>query len=1141
MRMATHALRWSVVFVAVSACGPQVDTCGAGTTLQNGVCVADATDTRCGEGTLLNPETFECEPLTACGEGTVLMGGVCEPEAECGPGTFLDLATNTCTPDVVCGPGTYADPDTHVCLPVRTCGAGTTFNPLTDDCEADFPCAPGATLNPDSGLCESTLACGPGQVLFDGQCVGPNQGLALGADFVESTPDHNDPLYGGTPEMVTLADDGETVLTGVIGRPADVAGNGTLTQDRDVWAFEGQSGGYYRIEVLSLGLPAPVFTLEGPGEYLRSSSVGYEAEAKREVILPRDGRYELTVVPSAFLTSGVPLGDPEAGYVIRITEIATPGVPNHNPGADFLNPTSIDFNLKNLSDNFFGIETFTGAAVLLTFENVSAETLPSVLVFNSQWQLVSERQVIEEDDFVGVYVKGLGEATVVLDWRTSTGPVDDITVNMHIVPLVNRGAVQPDASSSTDTLDVSGFTAGAYRITTAARQVVSVDIHGTGLFNPDVQVVGPGGSRALVLDDDEFFFLADNGEYVFFVFNDSPADDTGVGIVMTLQTPYDLGALDLAANPTGTVAGDDLVYGFDGFERAFLVVEAPVSSMLGFDLDILAGDPDIAVYSIDGVQLRRVHRPQLDRPLYIVNRDPRPLLIELDADDHALLDWSLTATVHELPIFRDIEPNDVKQNAVPLGGELAQFRGFIDDDEIDVYSFELLDQLEPHQSLRVHFDNMESDNGFGFITDGVAVRVLDQNFLPLSSIPDPDSAPGTLGVNTSTYVASYHGPGLYHIEVYGQFITTESPYVITLDVADVPVEVEPNNDLSDADHMGPLPASVIGYREEGGGDDVFTFDLPASLGPDESLWVTARNFENANDLDVTVQSADGTVVGYHEAELNVVHVPDLPAGVYTVIVSGSSGGEFVYQVDVDTGPGTESEPNGTGFAEDLGEVDLDLGHEVYGYATDADDDVWTFALAAPLSEDSSLRLSVINVDDNSQNLVRLYDGPDPDTANLLAVDESATSFLVDALPVGSTGPFSVVVTGAGSGQDRYRLKLQAGGRCEREPNQDAASSNGFVVPGAIYGMVRPGDADVYEVVVDGTEDYRLRMENLSDGSNIRVTLRDESFAELYTGQGFRVWVNITPPGAGTYYVEISQDGAESDASDEYILDVNVLD
>ena len=749
-----------VILALLSSCGDgDVRECGEGTALQGGLCVAEPPgDVRCGEGTVVDGESGFCVPLVGCGEGTVVdpATGNCSSETECGPGTFLDLVTKSCVTETACGTGTVADEATRTCKPSVRCGAGTTLDEETDRCLPDPPCVPDAILDPVTGLCESDLECGEGYVLIGGVCFDEDASIAAEADASESVPDRNDPLQGGTAEPLTLEPIGSrAVFTGGIGRPADLSSTGAAQQDRDVWRFVGSAGQYLRIEVRSMGLPQPAFILEGPDGYERTSSVGYDSDAAREVVLPYDGVYELIILPSAFLITGIPMGDPTTAYVGIVEELPLPTPVDLTAGAAPDAPANIQGQLLNLDDNFYRIRVPGRTALQATIIGDVAETVPSILVFDASMRLLADVANLKKDDWAGFFVDTMDDCILVVDWQVSTARADDFSIDVHAVPLLDRGSLAADFNAVTENQDLAGLRTGAYRFAIAEAQVIVADVF--GLSAPDVQVVGPAGTRTRIKDDDEFFFYAEPGEYVMFIHNDLTSDSVDVGTVLGLITPYDLGSL--TEGQSSSVAGQPIVSGFSGYADAWVVVTSSVPALVTLEVEARGGDPDLAVYRIDGTLVRGIPRPHMYRPARIVNRDPRPVLLRLMPDGKNVVDWTIHAEVGPLPAHIDGEPNDVQSRAIALGIAPTIVRSTVTTEDTDLYTFSLAEPLAEGRAIRVGFDDLESESATTSITRGSYLRVYDAAMQPLSSIPTPESDGGVLGVNTAISIASSEGAG----------------------------------------------------------------------------------------------------------------------------------------------------------------------------------------------------------------------------------------------------------------------------------------------------------------------------------------------------------------------------------------------
>ncbi len=147
----------AVAFNACS--GDEGNTCGAGTVEQNGQCVPQCADSEywdgsacqtipsCDDGTTFNAATGKCEAdITQCAAGTELVNGqcvskcsdteywngtACTPIPECGEGTVFNEATGQCDPVIAdCAPGTHEE--NGECIPDVICGGDT--HPENGEC-----------------------------------------------------------------------------------------------------------------------------------------------------------------------------------------------------------------------------------------------------------------------------------------------------------------------------------------------------------------------------------------------------------------------------------------------------------------------------------------------------------------------------------------------------------------------------------------------------------------------------------------------------------------------------------------------------------------------------------------------------------------------------------------------------------------------------------------------------------------------------------------------------------------------------------------------------------------------------------------------------------------------------------------------
>lgn len=1132
---------FTLAALATAGCEDPPTECGPGTEEREGVCVVLREEVRCGDGTAVDAESGECVAFVRCGADTVFDAdtGECAPASECGPGTFLDLATGECLPEQSCGAGTELDEDTGECVPTLDCGPGTELDQDADECVPAPACQDGSVRDPDTGLCVSDLTCGPDQTLVSGVCVEPGDEAVVEADVFESLPDVNDPDSGGAPESIVLEPVGERVVfLGNIDRPSDTSGAGTLRQDRDLWRFTGAAGQLLHIEVRDLGLPEPAFLLEGPSGYARRSASDGDAAAERVVLLPYDGEYTLTIVPSSFLATGIPLGDPAAGYVGVVEELPWPAETAVFPMQGAANADALSGDLTDLRDNIFNVQAAPGTPFLVVFRAVGDGTVPAAVALTGTGEPLGHVQDLGEDGFLAGVTGANGRAVVVLDWQ-ELDPLDaTFEVALFTVPVVDRGSLPPDFNTVTADHDlVAGEDGAAFRFAVEERQIALADLGGSGLFNPDVQVVGPGGTRADVRDDDELFFFAEPGVYFVIVYNDNSSDDQDVSLTLELRTPWELAAGDAWSDPVG---GTDLLWGFSGFPDAWAVVTPDALGLLELSLLASDGDPDIYVHRMNGELVRAVHRPHLGLPVHARIPDGRPLLVRIDADGENLIGWTLAARRVDNPAVLDVEPNDTRANATPLPALPAITRGHLGDGEVDVFRFELDAPLLPGEAIEVLFDNLDGDSGYSQLSDGAYVSVRDAAYAPLPSLPLPESSPGVLGSNAAALVPAYEGAGPFYVVIEEGLITSEAEYVLRVRTVALTGEVEPNDTVDDADLLGALPAHRFAYRDEDDPADVYRFQLDEALGADESIRVRFRNAESNVKLDVTLETLDGQVLVGQSRVLGELRAPALAAGEYVIRVTEGTGGEPLYRLDVEIAGVVESEPNDTlPEAHDLGALAAGGALEVVGYAADTEDDVFLFT-APDVPDDESLLLTVVNIDDNSKNEVEWFDESAFVSGDPFAHDADVASTLIARRS--GAGPFAVRVRGATAVPDRYRLRVERGGAAELEPNEGPETASPVpAIPGRVLGTISGGETDVWIVpaaLVPFGSVMRARLENESDGSSIHFSLRGDDFDTVGAdGTGFRV--TLQTGSVGPFYLVVQGTGDPELASDVYSIDLEV--
>lgn len=1075
--------------------GPKLE-CGEGTENRNGTCVAIVDpQSSCGEGTVFNDDTGECDPTVRCGEGTVPHeSGECVPVAVCGPGTELDLASGECVPVAECGPGTVLDEGTGECRSEATCGAGTVLE--SGECVAVGTCAPGSVLNMDTGLCESNTQCGPGQVIASGQCVNPNVAVGLDADAVESTPDQNDPLHAGTPESVTLEAIGEqTVFVGNIGRPADLGGTGTLVQDRDVWGFSGTAGQYLRISVLGTGLPQPAFILEGPKGYRRVSALLSTNDTSREVVLPYDGDYQLVVVPTAYVSTGLPVGSTNSGYVGVIEVLAqptpTPVVPSTDPAA----PLEVTGNLRDLSDNFLLLDADVGDAVSLVFSDPTEATPPAILAFDAGGKLITHVDLdLANGAWVGTLVKEDPGTTVVVDWQSSTAADDAYTVQIVEAPHLQGGDVPANGSGSTASTPILGHSMAAFTVTVPSALLLFWDIDGT--FNPDLQLQNDDGSYAVIHDEDASFFFAEPSTYTFFVFNDDTSEDSAASLLYEAVTPYDFGTLDPVSAETETVAGHLLTPDFFGPSSAWMVVRTTEPALVRFTPSIELGDPEIVLYTLAGEELHSSHVPRYQVPVHAIT-DSSPVLIELSTGSTATLGWEVTATALPAPPRLDVEPNDVGSTSIPLGALPASSVGTLTDTEIDMYQLTLDAPLSPGQAIRVHVENLSS-TATSVITESMYVKVYDELSQPLPSadLYFPNN-------NLQTYIlpGDTQSSSTFYVEILESFFNGESDYLLTVELVDQPTENEPNDTKENADIAPSLPIRWAGQWSAIDTDplDWFSFTIDQDVGIDELLRVRFNNLSSSNPSTLVLEDAGGNVVAQSTTVDAELLVPLATAGQYFVSIDGPAYAVgYTLQVEVIPAPPTEVESNDSpATATALGEISVTEALYAFGYTNNGDDDWYSLTLPAALSDDQGVRLRCLNVGDSTAVACELHDLSDVNAPVRLGGARDDEAVLVAS--TSSSGPLGVRVIGTASSTDFYYVQVEVGGAAESEPNDTPALAQplGSLAPGtglSELGNTDSSEEDWFSFTLDvgfpADQAIWVSFDNVMDTTNLDVELYD---------------------------------------------------
>lgn len=151
-------------------------SCGANTTLQNGLCVATSTSgSTCGPGTSQMGTTCQPDLTSLCGTDTKSSNGKCITALSCGSGSSRSGNECVATPvGVTCGSGTQLQGQQCVALNPLTCGSGTAQ--MANQCVVNLGqvCSTDTT-GAGGNRCVSTLSCGMGTAKSGNQCTATSQ------------------------------------------------------------------------------------------------------------------------------------------------------------------------------------------------------------------------------------------------------------------------------------------------------------------------------------------------------------------------------------------------------------------------------------------------------------------------------------------------------------------------------------------------------------------------------------------------------------------------------------------------------------------------------------------------------------------------------------------------------------------------------------------------------------------------------------------------------------------------------------------------------------------------------------------------------------------------------------------------------
>ncbi len=441
MKRYLHPVMIALLAVGLVACGDDDDDaqsleCGEGTVVDEesgeceaerpeecaddeipdavlGICVSDGT-AYCGEGVELNEELGRCqaEAVSFCGDGTVEEDdGICVQETQISCGENTVVASEECVPaEDVCRELLEQNEDLICGINPEICGEGTVFDVDEQRCVQEF-----------------TLECGAGTTAVDGVCT-PTRAFY---EDLAADPDMDLNAQGGEASL-TLGDVGQThVMVGTIGEPEG--------EDREQVIHEvsmqGESGQWIRISVYSLGLPEPGFINNGPFGYYRVSQKGGGIEVVRDNLLPHNGNYQLSISNMPQLKDVAPgvAGGDDWDYVAYVEVLEAPEATEIDLGDG-----EMSGDIRQLRDNYY---VATGAdevnAVALFFAENAPDSEGRLQIWSDEETLEQELDI--EDASVEPIEAPADEFYMLFDYRRAQGSAFDYQVTSAAGERLDNG------------------------------------------------------------------------------------------------------------------------------------------------------------------------------------------------------------------------------------------------------------------------------------------------------------------------------------------------------------------------------------------------------------------------------------------------------------------------------------------------------------------------------------------------------------------------------------------------------------------------------------------------------------------------------------------------------------------------------
>ena len=778
---------------------PTPITCGEGTKRMGSQCVSNTVQNMCGEGTTLENGTCVAdeagEELT-CGAGTILQGNICIPDEQpdfCGENTRLDAMTNRCVADLNCGEGT---------------------------------------------------------MLVQGACLSDDEVRVSEADLTEGSGE-NDPVFGGTPEALTLPAVGESVLAvGTLNTPRDLNNNGQLNQDVDVWQFEAQAGDAVRLTVLELGAGALGFEVTGPQGFSRQGP-GYQPEPRRSVFLPYTGTYQIAIKSQLSLldpTTG-PVGSDTARYRLAVENLG--GLMSEQGIlTDISAPVPLEGALLKFEPNLYKF-TYTAPAIWsVSVEGLDQESAtPALLVLDGQGNL--KRALAPGETNLVMSSAVADDRWLFVDWTRLRSDRDsyELRINqLNTTPIttpIDAGAVvsQPGnidlgpqqsvyiqanvllEDSQQNPID-QGLIVNLDA--TLLKQIIPVRFE---VFSPSgLPIQNQPGSPLL-------FFAEASGTYLIKATNLSQDESqTITRLSVSSHIPKSLGKLSAVGDSQSTMIS--AVPGVPSYAVVELEGEAVTSVSLqntsGQEIGVsILGERDLqAVFSSNGTSdltlSPLVTTQKSKRIIQVANLGAQPTTV------------TLTAELKATPSF-EVEPNNTTANPTPIG--LTQtLVGELNATDIDIFAFTAT------QTALMHVDS-------ALIAGDIAPKLE----VLTSSGKVIDAPPRASALSRASFVAAMGKT--YLLRMSAPEASSPQQYSISLSSEILAgLEAEDNNAFSSATPLSADGTSFVGVGTIAGATDEDWYELTLAQEGFVSLTLERVGLTRSPSQTLTVSAfgSDGT-------------------------------------------------------------------------------------------------------------------------------------------------------------------------------------------------------------------------------------------------------------------------------------------